>query len=172
MIIDLASLGKSPKGIEVSFGADEIDLDEEAALQGAVLLTADITREGTRTDVRGTIKADATLACTRCLEPIDQTFDLEFDDIFVDASEASTQVETEVAVEYLDEELLTGGEIDLRNVVREQLLLALPEQIFCSDDCKGLCPQCGGNRNLIDCRCDDDEIDPRWAALKVMKNRK
>lgn len=172
MIIDLASLGKSPKVIEVGFGADDIDLDGEALLHGSAFLTAEVTREGTRTDVRGKIKADAILDCTRCLEPIDRTFDLEFDDIFVDASEESTQDETEVGMEHLDEELLTGGEIDLKNVVREQLLLALPEQIFCKDDCKGLCPQCGENRNLIDCSCDDDEVDPRWAALKEMKNRK
>jgi uncharacterized protein len=53
--------------------------------------------------------------------------------------------------------------------VREQILLNLPEQVFCKEDCKGLCQKCGANRNLIDCKCDSDETDPRWAALKNLK---
>ena len=75
----------------------------------------------------------------------------------------------EVTIEDLDESPVPGGEIDLKEVVREQIMLALPEQVFCKDDCKGLCPKCGANGNLIDCKCADDEIDPRWAALKNLK---
>lgn len=166
MIIELSSLGKSPKMIEAALAADEIDLDGGATLTGPSEIKAEITRDGTRTEVRGTIKADSTVMCTRCLEPISMPFDIAFDDIFVDSSEEDTRDEAEVNIEKLDESLLTEGQIDLREVVREQLLLAIPEQIFCKDDCKGLCPQCGGNRNLIDCSCEKDEIDPRWAALK------
>ena len=58
---------------------------------------------------------------------------------------------------------------DSVEVVREQILLAMPEQVFCWEDCKGLCPKCGTNLNLIDCKCADDEVDPRWAALKSLK---
>ena len=64
----------------------------------------------------------------------------------------------------LDE--MEGSEIDLAEIAREQILLDLPQQFFCKDDCKGLCEKCGTNLNLKDCDCEDDEIDPRWAALK------
>ncbi|MGH7783338.1 MAG: DUF177 domain-containing protein, partial [Candidatus Binatia bacterium] len=50
-------------------------------------------------------------------------------------------------------------------VVREQILLDLPDQVFCTENCRGLCPKCGANRNLIDCKCEEDNVDPRWAAL-------
>jgi uncharacterized protein len=57
----------------------------------------------------------------------------------------------------------------LTELVREQILLAVPEQVFCREDCKGLCLKCSANRNLIDCNCEEKEIDPRWAALKNLK---
>jgi len=80
--------------------------------------------------------------------------------------EEPTVAEAEVAEQELDESLVIGGKIDMADIVREQILLAIPEQLLCSEDCRGLCPKCGENRNLIDCNCADDDIDPRWAALK------
>jgi uncharacterized protein len=44
--------------------------------------------------------------------------------------------------------------------------LNLPEQVFCREDCRGLCAKCGANRNATDCGCEEKEIDPRWAGLK------
>jgi uncharacterized protein len=69
----------------------------------------------------------------------------------------------------LDVDAITSDELDLKEVVREQILLNLPEQEFCGEDCKGLCQKCGTNLNLIDCKCEETEIDPRWAALKNLK---
>ena len=109
------------------------------------------------------------LRCSRCLEPLERHLEIAFDDVFVDASEEPTVTETEVAETELDESLVIGGSVDMSEVVREQILLAMPEQVYCKDDCKGLCPKCGGNRNLTDCSCADDETDPRWAALKDLK---
>ena len=166
MIIDLASLGASPKQIEVSFAPAQIDLDSGTQLQSNVALTAEISRVGGKTHIRATIKADATIDCSRCLEPVRKDFDLAFQDVFVDAAEESSRDGIEIDAAELDESLLVGSEIDLADVVREQMLLALPEQIFCKEDCRGLCPICGENRNLIDCSCEENEIDPRWAALK------
>lgn len=166
MIIDLASLGASPKQIQVSFAPGEIDIDDDADLESDVALEAEVSRVGSKTYIKAAVKADASIKCSRCLEPVRMGFDLEFQDVFVDADEESSRDETEIAPEALDESLLIGHEIDLIEVVREQMLLAVPVQVFCNEDCKGLCPICGGNRNLIDCNCEKNEIDPRWAALK------
>jgi uncharacterized protein len=76
----------------------------------------------------------------------------------------------------LDEDLtlsvFDGAVIDVDDLVREQLLLALPAQVLCQDECKGLCPICGGDKNLKNCNCQEAEIDPRWAGLKEIVNRK
>lgn len=170
MIIDLASLGVSPKQFEISFAPDEIDIDGEAAFTSEIAFSGQVSRADERTFVRGAIKADAEIDCTRCLEPVTRGIDITFEDVFVDSIVGSNKEEAEIAVEQLDEALLVSEEIDLAEVVREQILLDLPEQIFCKEDCRGLCPQCGGNRNLIDCSCARDQVDPRWAALKELQN--
>jgi len=170
MIIDLASLGVSPKQFEISFAPDEIDIDGEAMIKSEIVFNGQLSRADERTFVRGAIKADAEIDCTRCLEPVERPIDITFEDVFVEAVAESDKDEVELAVEQLDEALLESEEIDLAEVVREQILLDLPEQIFCKEDCRGLCPQCGGNRNLIDCSCERDQVDPRWAALKELQN--
>jgi uncharacterized protein len=61
-----------------------------------------------------------------------------------------------------------GHSLDLGEVVRQGLWLTAPLEALCHDDCLGLCPRCGGNRNLDECRCEEDPIDPRWAVLKTL----
>jgi len=56
--------------------------------------------------------------------------------------------------------------LDLGEDVRQYLILAVPQKLLCSDDCRGLCPQCGVNRNRVRCNCSTKEIDPRWEGLK------
>ena len=95
--------------------------------------------------------------------------EIEFSAAFVTAENYTKAKEAEINTEDLDVSLIEGNEIDLAELVREQLLLNLPEQVFCKEDCKGLCEKCGANRNLIDCNCIEKEIDPRWSALKNLK---
>lgn len=68
-----------------------------------------------------------------------------------------------------DEELFNGKVIELEPIVREQVLLSLPMNAVCREDCQGLCPQCGQNRNEKPCDCDAKFVDPRFAALKNFK---
>jgi uncharacterized protein len=67
-----------------------------------------------------------------------------------------------------DIRLLSGSEqeIDIRQDVRDALILAVPTKILCRKECLGLCPQCGVNLNEKKCKCSHEEIDPRWNALK------
>ncbi|MGD9547997.1 MAG: DUF177 domain-containing protein [Candidatus Krumholzibacteriia bacterium] len=58
-----------------------------------------------------------------------------------------------------------SGEVDLAEVIRESVILAFPQAAVCSEDCRGLCAQCGANLNEKTCDCDQDGRDPRWDAL-------
>ena len=62
-----------------------------------------------------------------------------------------------------------GEGLELNDVLREQVLLALPMQRVCREDCKGICPECGQNRNQNECHCQTVSADDRWAALKQLK---
>ncbi len=92
-----------------------------------------------------------------------------FEAVYVPSEELLSEGEAELEADDLDVDVLDADQMDMREVVREQLLLNLPDQIFCKEDCKGLCQKCGANLNLIDCSCKETEIDPRWAALKNLK---
>lgn len=170
MMIDLSSVGTTPKKIDLTFDPSEIDLEpEDGTLVGKIRFCGETQRVGGKAHIRGTITSDISLNCARCLEPVAKHIKVLFDDVFLDASEAPDADELEVGVDELDESPVEAGKIDIVEVLREQILLALPDRVFCTEDCKGLCPKCGANRNLIDCKCADDEIDPRWAALKGFK---
>ena len=172
MIVDLIALGDSTLDFDFPVSPGEIDLDGESAqLKNAARVKGNVTRHIAHTDVEGTISAELELECSRCLEKIERNFEIPFKAAFV-APEHNTQAkEAELSAEDLDVSVIEGNEIDLTELVREQILLSLPEQVFCSEDCKGLCEKCGANRNLINCNCIDKEIDPRWAALRELKSK-
>jgi len=81
-----------------------------------------------------------------------------------------TEYESSAVVELTEAELAVsvfdGETIDVDEIVKEQVLLAVPTRMLCREDCKGICPECGTNRNTGDCTCVTHDIDPRWAALK------
>lgn len=166
MIIDLASLGRAPKPLDVAFEPDDIDLDDDTRLTDKAVFEGEISRDGAKTHLRGRIKTKVETDCVRCLEPVAKDIDIEFEDIFTDAAEEPNDDEIEIGVNELDESLIADDKIDMAEVVREQLVLAKTEAVYCKEDCKGLCPKCGDSRNLIDCKCEEKTQDPRWAALR------
>jgi uncharacterized protein len=122
-------------------------------------------------DIRfvGELSSKLELSCARCLEPVQQTIARDFDLIYrplgVDRGQdevSISQAETEIGY-YEGEGLL------LEDVLREQVLLAVPIRLICRDSCKGLCPHCGKNLNNEACDCKDETSDPRWDALKDLR---
>ena len=171
MIVDLAEIERLSQPFDFSVTAGELNFDDPGfKLTGDVRCMGEIVKHAAQVDVKGAIHAPVEIDCTRCLEPVRQDLTIDFNVSFVTPEHFSADKEREVAPEDLDTDVLNGDRLDLKEVVREQILLNLPEQVFCKPDCNGLCPKCGANRNLIDCKCDETEIDPRWAALKDFRS--
>lgn len=170
MIIDLINLPRAPFAFEFTLKPEEADLQgEDVRFRGDVAVKGEIEKVEGRYVVRGTIESDQSLDCSRCLEPIEKRSIIRFDVGYVPADSEPRELDHELRIEDLDIAVLEGDRLDLNELAREQILLSLPEQIFCKEDCKGLCQKCGANRNLIDCNCEEKEIDPRWSALKNFK---
>jgi uncharacterized protein len=170
MMIELAGVGTRPKNIDEAYSPETIDLqDEPMEVTSDVLLQGVVRRRALGVELTGNLRAELRLACSRCLKPVEHKLDQDFRAVFVTPEEDLAGTEVELDNELLDQSIAENGFVDLVDVVREQLLLAVPERAFCSEDCRGLCPQCGTDLNLIDCNCGDDEIDPRWAALSKLK---
>lgn len=116
--------------------------------------------------IRARFHGDFELLCARCVDPIAQAVEGDFDLIFrpagVDAEQGERSIsEAETEIGYYE---LSG--LLLEDVVREQVLLSLPDRSLCREDCKGLCPHCGGNRNETNCHCGEQKIDSRWGGLQ------
>jgi uncharacterized protein len=163
------------KGLPMRDALGAPELDPEAGHGDAEL---DLYADGAHAFAAGTFRGEVTVACSRCVNPVklvmDETLRVTFmpshelpDD---DAAEAATESEEgpEVAEEDLDVFPFDGERIDLEPLLREQFVLAIPYAPLCAETCKGLCPQCGIDRNTATCSC-EPPIDPRLAALKGLK---
>jgi uncharacterized protein len=170
MIIDLSALDGRSKRVEIEIATARIDLAGEIArVIDPVRLNCQISGGGFQAEVEGRIETKLEVECTRCLEPVEMPLEFDFDVEFVKAEHFGVEGEHEIDPKNLSADSLGSERIDLEKLVREQILLNLPEKIFCRDDCKGLCENCGTNRNVQDCNCKKEEIDPRWSALKNLK---
>ena len=170
MIVDLLSVTDKPLGFEFSVAAGEIDLETEGVrIKGEVQVRGELSRHAA-IDVTGSIEAPLEIDCTRCLTPVEHDLKIEFHVDFVGKELFPDSKETHLESSDLDTDVIEGNELDLTEVVREQILLNLPEQVLCREDCKGICPTCGTDLNKTQCNCGENEIDPRWAALKDLKD--
>jgi len=114
-----------------------------------------------------------TLSCQRCLEPVVETVEQPLQLLLLPGAQAPASSEHALAEEELGVvEVPEDDEVDLRPLLVEQIQLNVPMKPVCRDDCAGLCPTCGANRNAGPCGCEKEEIDPRWKALQAFKERK
>jgi uncharacterized protein len=116
--------------------------------------------------VSGQFSTTMEVACDRCLEPAPFPIDASFGLSYRPAAGAPEAGESAIAGSELEVGFYEGDGIELSDVLREEILLLLPMQRVCREDCKGICPVCGQNRNQADCHCHPQAADDRWAGLR------
>ena len=151
----------------------QIDFSGEDLEQGSPLHatgTAELMPESdSEVRVQGSYTVEMVAQCDRCLVsarfPLTASFDLFYQ------SAADLAAEEEVGIDAGEAEIgfYIGGGLELEDILREQVLLALPMQRLCSESCKGFCPVCGRNRNETECDCKKEKIDDRWGALRNLE---
>ncbi len=117
----------------------------------------------------GAWSGDFEANCARCLEAVGQHLEREYDLIYRPLG--SDRRADEVSISEAETEIgyYQGEGMELADSLREQVLLAAPVKVVCSEACKGICPQCGKNLNEGSCNCAPVMTDPRWDALKDLK---
>lgn len=111
--------------------------------------------------VTGTASATVTGECARCLDPVSSSMEVPVSELFAYPDSATDDTTDPDEVSRVVDEL-----IDLEPVVRDAVLLALPQAPLCREDCPGLCVQCGGKRAELGPDHRHETIDPRWAVLQ------
>jgi len=172
VLITLQELQLHSVRFSVDIPAGEIDFDNKVA-QSSVLHAegvADLVSHSLG-DIRlqGQLQVTVSAPCDRCLEPVSLPIQSPFNLVYVPASEAAEGGEEEIDDAAVEVGFYEGNGVQLNDVLREVVLLALPMQLVCTESCKGICPVCGQNRNQRECACHTAATDDRWSKLKDLR---
>lgn len=167
MKIKISLLKEGLNDITFEHSSDSLNLNEDEEFEQCfthpVKIKATINKVGVQYFFHVIFDTIAHFTCYRCLDEFEQAIHDEFRLVYSTEKEFFTTSEEENDIRLLSSETI---DIDITNDIRESLLLTIPMKILCSEDCKGLCSQCGVNWNHETCNCRVDHIDPRWEALK------
>ena len=168
MLITTQQLERKPVPFSVEIQPGDIELDSR------LTQVSPLSAEGRATllnqslgeiRVAGTLNVNVSSACDRCLEATSLPIQSAFDLVYVPAPEEGAG-EAEVDERGIEVGYYEGPGLVLNDILREVVLLALPMQFVCQENCKGICPVCGQNRNTQDCDCYLDTGDDRWSKLR------
>jgi DUF177 domain-containing protein len=119
--------------------------------------------------IAGLVETKIELVCARCLEPVIEEVSRNFDLFYAPLPKDARPKEDQLRVDDTEIGFFEGDGLFLADVLREQVLLALPVKVICRSDCRGLCPTCGANLNHEECRCETHASDSRLAPLARLK---
>jgi uncharacterized protein len=127
-----------------------------------------VERRSQTVAVTGSFEATAHQVCGRCLEALATRVAPEVD-LQLMPQPSVRQGEIELGQDDLEVDFYQGDMLDLGSLLRSETDLALPMKPLCRADCRGLCPVCGGNKNVTECRCDARVPDARLAPLEALR---
>jgi uncharacterized protein len=134
-----------------------------------VSLVFDVHKDRSTFRLSGRVKTRLELLCSRCLEPFEVDIDAPFDLRYEPQPSSAAEGEHELSEGDFDAAYYADDQIDLGQLIQERIYLALDMKPLCSDDCKGLCSNCGTNLNRGTCSCDTHWEDPRLTVLRALK---
>jgi uncharacterized protein len=175
--LSIASLNATPQTSEASLPmawcAERLTGVYEA-VEPTMAISLTASRHAEVVEVHGRVRGKFSCACSRCAEPVVLDVDTAFDHHFVGPGQLDAGDPLEADAETLDDDPDVsehdGVRIELDELCIEHAILALPDVPLCKEDCKGLCPQCGINRNVETCNCDQrEERASPWAKLAELR---
>jgi len=172
MRFNVAQLLIGPTGEVREYDLDDdiSGLDPQIVPRSNLVGRVKFTHAGQNVLAEGRARVDLELVCARCAEPFVQKVTVQLLEEFEPSIEAATGRVLEMVHE--DPALVVDNHnmLDLSEVVRQYLLLAMEDYPHCRPDCPGLCPYCGANLAEGACGCKDEPTDARWAALAALRD--
>lgn len=151
----------------------ELDFSAESLVQGSPLHASGVAElmedTGGELRIQGRFTVEMDAECDRCLGPARFALDQAFDLFYRPAADLTSDEDVQIDPAAAEMGFYENGGLELAEILREQILLALPMQRVCREDCKGICPQCGQNRNQAGCHCATASVNDRWGSLRNLK---
>jgi len=159
--INISKLSEGDHQYSLRTDPPDIGLDER--FDRIVEVEASVEKANRQMLVRIEARAAGQFVCDRCLDEFRQDVKSELTIVYVQGGDPPEDLRQSQEFQYLPPDV---NIIDLGEDVRQYLILSLPLKMLCKEECAGLCPVCGSNRNTTPCSCTVEESDPRWATLK------
>jgi len=156
---------------EIPIEGLDIDLQEaieSETISSTVKVRLKMEKIDAEVMVRGELSAQVKLQCSRCLKDFFETLSVPVDVVYHPVEELKGEERHEIAADELDMDFYSGEEFDLDGLLEEQIMLNIAMKPLCSDSCKGICSECGADRNFETCKCVVKNADPRLAELKKL----
>ncbi len=163
--LEVGTVLRRPFGERIASDSDEVAFEEPVI--GEIV----VTRLAQTALVVGQAATTTALVCGRCLEPYRQGLQVTFNEEFTLDAEYEPPQSGELDSRTFVVPLGPSSVLDIGDVIRQHLLLAVPMVPLCTPTCRGICPQCGVNWNRQSCACRDETIDPRLAPLLQFQER-
>lgn len=170
LAINVAQQLKEPMGSDREYELDgQVEINgNESPVSGYVKLT--------RTDrgilVKARLNSEMEVTCSRCLGEFNRPLKLDFAEEYLQTVDLVSGNKLSLPKETGNFTIDQRHTLDLAEAVRQYALLSVPMKALCRKTCAGLCPRCGHNRNQGPCGCSSQEVDPRWAPLLQLKDKR
>jgi uncharacterized protein len=170
VLLDLNAIAVEP-GAKGSFTCSvALPPSEDLNCEGAAAVSLEVQNSGQALLVKGKFQGMVLLPCARCLKDTRVVLQGKFNEQFSLPGVSDPDLQL---IDQLEptEAAFAGQILDVSELLRQQLLLALPLRALCSPDCAGLCPGCGTNLNITTCQCPKTEGSPVWEALRGLMEK-
>ncbi|QQG66536.1 YceD family protein [Desulfobulbus oligotrophicus] len=171
MLVRLSEIPPGGSHIEMRSVKGFDGMSEVVAMPESLHVTGMLKRKGeNKAELQGRLAVILQLDCDRCLALYELKVDTALQLLFEYETDASWRLrDLEGKITAVDTIILDEPVIDLNEAVRQQLFLMVPMKKLCSEECKGICAWCGGNRNQVLCKCDREHSKSPFAILTHIK---
>ena len=174
MIFEIEDIPEGGLNLDLLAAKEQFEINQsDCTLSDGINLRGRLAKTEQDISFSGELETILQVACTRCLSLFSYNIETEIKVHFIPlGKEPSLGSEIEIKKADIEQETYEGGKVDLRGVVRDQVLLEVPLMHLCREDCKGICSECGSDLNSSKCECQEKgQIDPRFAVLKEIKDK-
>jgi uncharacterized protein len=152
---------------EYTFEAEPSKIALDERFHGAIKARVELDKSARQISLQAELWAEATFECDRCLNDFVGKLDGTYTMFYIQGGRSTVDVQKEEELHILTADT---NFIDLDEDVRQFILLTIPQKLLCKEDCQGLCPTCGINRNNESCTCNTLAVDSRWDELKKLSH--